>query len=248
MLRNASAIKGYTIAASNGRIGTVSDVLFDDVSWRVRWVVVDTGNWFPGRKVLLPLSALGRLDENGSEFAVNLTMQQVKDSPDSDTDRPVSRQIEANIYDYYGWQPYWGTDMLMGGYGYGTGFGGGAVAALPPLESRRRAEDTAAASDNDPHLRSVQAVTRYHIHATDGEIGHLDDFAIDDSDWTIRNLIVSTKNWRPGKIVLIAPTSIDTINWTDNLVNLKIDRKTVKASPAYDAPTVIDRVIVETFA
>ena len=41
-------------------------------------------------------------------------MQQVKDSPDMSTERPVSRQIETNIYDYYGWQPYWGTDLLHG--------------------------------------------------------------------------------------------------------------------------------------
>jgi len=247
MLRNASAIKGYTIAATDGRIGTVSDILFDDSSWRVRWVVVDTGNWLPGRKVLLPLSALGRLDENGSEFAVKLTMQQVKDSPESVTDRPVSRQIEANIYGYYGWQPYWGTDMLMGGYGYGTGFG--VAGALPIIESRQRAEDItiADASDNDPHLRSVNDVNGYHIHATDGEIGHLDDFIVEDTDWSIRSIIVDTKNWWPGKIVVIAPPSIDTIDWTDSLVNLKIDRKKVKASPAYDASTTIDRAMMQTF-
>ena len=249
MLRNASAIKGYTIAASDGQIGTVSDILFDDSSWRVRWVVVDTGNWLPGRKVLLPLSALGRLDENGSEFAVTLSMQQVKDSPDSDTDRPVSRQNEANIYRYYGWQPYWGTDMLMGGYGYGNGFGGGVAGALPLIGSRQQAEDLAlaSASDDDPHLRSVQAVKGYHIHATDGEIGHLDDFIIEDTDWSIRNIIVDTKNWWPCKIVVIAPSWIDTIDWTDSLVNLKIDRKKVKGSLVYDASTTIDRAMMETF-
>jgi len=249
MLRNASAIKGYAIAASNGRIGTVSDFLFDDASWLVRWLVVDTGKWLSGRKVLLPPSVLGKLDPDGLEFAVSLTMQQVKDSPESDTDRPVSRQIEANIYGYYGWQPYWGTDMLMGGYGYGTGFGGGVAGALPVIESRQRAEDIAiaGASDNDPHLRSVQAVTGYHIHATDGEIGHLDDFIVEDTDWSIRNIIVNTKNWWPGKIVVIAPSSIDTIDWTDSLVNLKIDRNKVKASPAYDASTTIDRAMMETF-
>lgn len=249
MLRNASAIKGYSIVASDGRIGTVNDILFDDASWRVRWVVVDTGNWLPGRKVLLPLSALGRLDENGSEFAVNLTMQQVKDSPKSDTDRPVSRQNEIDIYDYYGWQPYWGTDLLMGGYGNSTGFGGGVAGALPVIESRQWAEDiaVAGASDNDPHLRSVRAIAGYHIHATDGEIGHLDDFIVEDADWSIRNIIVNTKNWWPGKIVVIAPSSIDTIDWTDSLVNLKIDRKKVKSSPAYDASTTIDRAMMETF-
>ena len=241
MLRNASAIKGYAIAATDGRLGTVSDFLFDDASWLVRWLVVDTGKWLSGRKVLLPPSVLGHIDPNGNEFAVRLTMQQVKDSPDIDTERPVSRQIETNIYDFYGWSPYWaGTGFLMGGYGgYGHGYGGGAIAPLPSPGSMRRAEDIAAAqqSDDDPHLRSVQAVTGYHIHASDGEIGYVEDFLLQDTDWSIHNLVVDTTNWWPGKKVLIAPRSIQEIDWTDNLVNLKIDREKVKNSPAYDAST-----------
>ena len=118
MLWNASAINGYAIAASDGRLGTVSDFLFDDASWLVRWLVVDTGNWLSGRKVLLPPSVLGHLDPKEDEFSVELTMQQVKDSPEIDTDRPVSRQMETNVYDYYGWSPYWGTGFYMGGSGY----------------------------------------------------------------------------------------------------------------------------------
>ncbi|MGZ9082246.1 MAG: PRC-barrel domain-containing protein [Rhodoplanes sp.] len=239
MLRNASAIKGYAIAATDGRLGTVSDFLFDDASWLVRWLVVDTGKWLSGRKVLLPPSVLGHIDPNGNEFAVSLTMQQVKDSPDIDTERPVSRQIETNIYDFYGWSPYWGgTGFLMGGYG-GSGYGGGAIAPLPSPGSMRRAEDIAAAqqNDDDPHLRSVEAVTGYHIHASDGEIGYVEDFLLQDTDWSIHNLVVDTTNWWPGKKVLIAPWSIQEIDWTDNLVNLKIDREKVKNSPAYDAST-----------
>src|ERR1700734_932144 len=103
MLWNASVIKGYAIAASDGRLGTVGDFLFDDASWLVRWLVVDTGNWLSGRKVLLPPCALGRLYTNNRVLAVKLTKQQVKDSPEIDTDRPVSRQMESNVYDYYGW-------------------------------------------------------------------------------------------------------------------------------------------------
>src|SRR5580658_7958663 len=126
MLWNTSAIDGYAIAASDGKLGTVSDFLFDDATWLVRWLVVDTGNWLSGRKVLLPPSVLGHLDPAREEFAVRLTMQQVKDSPDIDADRPVSRQMETNVYDYYGWSPYWGTGFYMGG----------AVAAAPFLGSK----------------------------------------------------------------------------------------------------------------
>jgi hypothetical protein len=243
MLRNASAIKNYAIAASDGRIGSASDFLFDDANWHIRWLVVDTGKWLSGREVLLPPSVLGGREANGFEFAVSLTMQQVKNSPDSDTDRPVSRQTEASIYDYYGWQPYWGADMLMAGYG------GGATLPLPTLGSRRRAEDIAAAqnSNDDPHLRSTEAVTGYHIHASDGEIGHVEDFLVDDTDWSIHCLVVDTKNWWPGKRVLIAPSSIRAIDWTDNLVNLKISRAKVKESPPYDVFSTIDEAMMETF-
>ncbi len=242
MLWNASAINGYAIAASDGRLGTVSDFLFDDASWSVRWLVVDTGNWLSGRKVLLPPSVLGHPDRKEREFSVSLTMQQVKDSPEVDTDRPVSRQMETSVYDYYGWSPYWGTGFYMGGVGYM----GGAMAGPPPAEFRRRGEEIADAqrSRDDPHLRSVEAVTGYHIHASDGEIGHVEDFLVEDSDWSIRYLVVDTKNWWPGNKVLVSPHSAREIDWADKLVNLNIDRQTVKDSPAYDPSTIVNR---ETF-
>src|SRR5665213_1133569 len=118
MLWNLSAINGYAITASDGRLGTVSDFLFDDTDWLVRWLVVDTGHWLAGRKVLLPPSVVRDIDPKEQEFLLALTMHQVKDSPDIDTDRPVSRQIETSIYDYYGWSPYWGNGLFTDTYGY----------------------------------------------------------------------------------------------------------------------------------
>lgn len=243
MLQNASEIKGYAISAHDGHIGTVVDFLFDDASWVVRWFVVDTGNWLSGRKVLLPPSVMGHLDPEKELFSVKLTKQQVKDSPDIDKNRPVSRQIEADIYNYYGWRPYWGsTGFWMGAYG-GNGYGDGALEPLPSVGSIRRAEDIAAArqSDDDPHLRSVEAVSTYNIHASDGEIGHVKDFLLEDADWTVHYLVVDTTNWWAGKKVLISPRSVREIDWTDNLVNLNVDRRKVKESPTYDSEMMIDR-------
>ncbi|MGB8182853.1 MAG: PRC-barrel domain-containing protein [Stellaceae bacterium] len=71
MLWDASAIIGCAIEASDGRLGTVSDLLFEDVSWAIRWLIVDSGNWLPGRKVLLPLSALGQPDRAQRRFPSN---------------------------------------------------------------------------------------------------------------------------------------------------------------------------------
>lgn len=247
MLRNASSITGYAIKASDGHLGTVSDFLFDDKSWLVRWLIVETGSWLSGRKVLLPAFALGHLDPERREFSVRLTMQQVKDSPNIDAERPVSRQMETGIYDYYGWSPYWGPGLFMGGYGYG--YGGGAMTPLPSLGSSRREEDIVAAqrSDDDPHLRSTQAVTGYHIHAKDGEIGHVDDFLFEETDWSIHYLVVDTNNWWAGKSVLVSPRLVLDIDWTDNLVNLNVDRQKVKDAPAYDASVMVDRAYEHHF-
>ena len=173
MLWHASAINGYAIEASDGDIGTVSDFLFDDASWLVRWLVVDTGNWLSGRKVLLPPSALGRLYANDRVFAVRLTKQQIKDSPEIDTDRPVSRQMETSVYDYYGWSPYWGSGLYMGGYGYMPGSG----MASPYLGARRREQRSpkprqnatmciCAASKRSPGTISMPATARSAMSRT----------------------------------------------------------------------------------
>lgn len=247
MLWNASTLNGYAIEALDGRLGTVSDFLFDDTSWSVRWLVVDTGKWLPGRKVLLPVSVLGHVDEKQEAFAVRLTMQQIKDSPDIDADRPVSRQMETNVYDYYGWTPYWSTGLYLDGYGYlgGMGYPEGVLSGTPSRRDLQREEMIAAANaqleDGDPHLRSMAAVTGYHIHATDGEIGHVMDLFVEDADWSLRYLLVDTRNWWPGKHVLISPRSVQSIDWTHRLVNLDVDRRAIKDSPTYEPGTIIDR-------
>jgi hypothetical protein len=244
MLWSASVINGYSIAASDGRLGAVSDFLFDDDTWKARWLVVDTGKWLSGRKVLLPPAILGRIDPERREFSVNVTMQQVKDSPGIDTDRPVSRQMETNIYDYYGWSPYWGNGLFTNSDGYvGDSVAGDPFSQSqrpPPLEDPQRDND-------DPHLRSAEEVNGYHIHASDGEIGHVTDFLLEDADWSVRYLIVDTKNWWPGKKVLISPRSVCEIDWGEKLVTLDVDRHKVKDSPAYDASTIVDRAYDEHF-
>jgi hypothetical protein len=124
---------------------------------------------------------------------------------------------------------------------------GAGAAASPYLGARRRDEEIAEAhaDRDDVHLRSVEAVTGYHIHASDGEIGHVEDFLIDDADWSIHYLIVDTRNWWPGKKVLISPRSAREIDWTDKLVNLDVDRQRVKDGPEYDPSITVDHAYDE---
>ena len=180
MLIKASATKGYQILASDGSIGTVSDLLFDDARWTVRWLVVETGNWLMNRQVLVPASALGCPDVSARALTVHLTKAQVKDSPDVDTRLPVSRQHAVNIYDYYGTSPYWGAAEYVGDHGYWIG-----MQFSPPVPSISERPDEifqVRHGPDDPHLRSIDVMQGDHIHATDGEIGHLADVLLDEAD------------------------------------------------------------------
>ncbi len=239
MLLVASAFKGYTIEASDGPIGSCSDILFDDRNWRVRWLVVDTGRWLTGRKVLLHPSALGKPDHDDQEIPVKLTKAQIEASPDLDHDQPVSRQMETSVYGYYGWDPLWG----------GAAFGGGSISSPvvgPPLFGGPTAaevrEHDERLDQGDPHLRSVAAVSGYHMHAVDGTIGHIENLLMDDTVWAIRYMIVDTRNWWPGKHVLVSPYAVTKIVWAEQQILLDITRDQVRASPPWDAVAMIDQV------
>jgi hypothetical protein len=236
MLLAGSALKGYAIRAQDGRIGSVHDLLFDDSRWTIRWLVVDTGTWLPGRKVLLHPASVSRADHELREISVALTEAQVRGSPDISEDKPVSLQMQRGLYDYYGWDPMWG-----GGY-----FGAGAMAS--PMSARPffggtgmlGADHATALDDADPHLRSLAAVTGYHLQATDGEIGHVENMLVDDAAWDIRYLIADTRNWLAGKQVLIAPFAVVEIVWEDRIIRLNVSRTHIRSSPPWDPTTLID--------
>jgi hypothetical protein len=172
-------------------------------------------------------------------------MQQVKDSPDVDTDRPVSRQIEAHVYDHYGWDPYWGGSFLPMSNAMTTPF----VAPLYEAGSNPRdlARVDVPPNGDDPHLGSIATVAGYHIHATDGEIGRVEDFLVDDAEWSIRYIIVDTRNWKHGESVLISSRSVRKIDWTNRLIHLDVDRQKVKGSPSYDPSIAINGAYEEKF-
>jgi hypothetical protein len=225
MLRSGSAFNGFTLEASDGKVGTVSDFLFDDSNWQLRWLVVDTGAWLTGRKILIHPSALEKPDLAGRAFPVKLTRAQVEGSPEIGRDEPVSLQMEHNLYGYYGYDVTWGG-----------GFAGGNGTAVPTT-----AGTSVPVSKGDPHLRSIAEVSGYGIHAIDGDIGHLDRFLIDDQDWTVRYLVVDTATWWLGKHVLVAPTAIKEISWAERFLRLDLTCYKIKGSPVWDQSGIVDR-------
>jgi hypothetical protein len=234
MLWNSRKIHGYALKADDGEIGTIADFLFDDNDWSIRWLVVDTGHWLMSRKVLLPTAALRYLDADEKLFSVRLTKKQVADSPNTDTDLPVSRQMESNIFEKYGWSPYWQPGFLTSGFGPML-----EAATVSPFPAEQAFLDTEN-RDGDPHLRSVEQVTNYALRARDGEIGHVTDFLISDTDWSIRYMVVETGTWWSGKKILISPRSVSRVDWIATEISLEIDLAALKDSPDYTSDTVID--------
>ena len=213
MLTNATQLKGLVIRATDGELGTVDQSYFDDESWAVRYLVVDTGTWLSSRKVLIPPSVTGTPNWAKQLLTVGITRQQVEDSPNIDTDRPVSRQHERTLLKHYDYPCYWnGSEPLNDG----------------------------AAIHGDRHLRSSEAITKYRILATDGQLGHVAGLLFDEN-WKIRYIIADTSDWWIGHQVLIAPQWIKDVNWDDRTVVVSLTRDAVKNSPPYHARTQLDR-------
>jgi hypothetical protein len=242
MLIVGSAIKGYAIEASDGRIGTVQSFLFDDTTWKIRWLVIDTGHWLSGRRVLVHPSAIGAPDHQTQRLPVRLTKAQVEASPNIEQDRPVTMQMQSQLYGYYGWEPYWGPNFYGSGldsFQMAGGFGMPYGTSQPPGATDTLLRDT---DDGDPHLRSMSDIDGYHLHATDGTVGHVENFLVDDATWAISYLVVDTRNWWPGAHVLISPYAVRSIEWADHAIRMNVTCAQVKASPPWDPVAEIDHL------
>jgi hypothetical protein len=228
MLRNARQLEDFTVHATDGDLGSVYQLYFDDETWAIRYLTVTTG-WLGGRRVLISPFSVIHVDWQAKCLDVALTKEQVKNSPNIDTDKPVSRQHEIAYSAYYGYPYYWGGPAMWGPSSYPGGVITAAIVDRVPSGSM------------DSHLRSTKAVTDYHIEATDGELGHLDGFIADDEAWAIRYIEVATKNWWPGKKVLVSPAWIQQVSWDDSKVYVGLSREAIQSAPEFVDFTPITR-------
>jgi len=229
MLIKANTLKRYSLASLDGDMGSASEFYFDDRFWAIRYLVANTGVWLSGRKVLISPYALDGVNTVDEKLFVLLTRKQIEDSPSLDMDKPVSCQYEGLFNEYYSLPNYWGGPYMWGG---------------DPYIEEDRSKWGLAASEAmgwDRHLRSSHEVTGYHLSALDGEIGHVDDFIIDDGTWAIRYLVVATKNWWPGKKVLISPKWIENVSWEEREVAIRLSRERIKTAPEYNDECLLTR-------
>jgi sporulation protein YlmC with PRC-barrel domain len=236
MLRSLQDLRSYSIHAVDGDLGKVYDFYFDDTEWKIRYFVIDTGHWFPGRKVLISPQSVQETDVEAHSISVSLTREQIQNSPLIDTAKVISRQEEEKLAGYFGWPFYWGYLPGEGPYSPTSG-----VINLPRTFETQEEGGNVATERSDFHLQSANEMFGYHVHAIDGEIGKLKDFIVHAKLWTIRYLVIDTGKWFVGKKVLVAPDWIHNLDWKESRLNIDLMRETVQNSPPYDPSEPINR-------
>jgi uncharacterized protein YrrD len=210
MLLSVERLKGYEVRATDGEMGKIDALFFEDNTWRVRYIVVDVGGWLTGRRVLIVPTAVDQIDTDAEQVVVSLTKEQVENSPEVVAHPPISREKEIALHEHYRWQGYWPL-----------GFTG------PAVSHPRRSLKV------DSNLRSTAEVTGYNIQANDGQVGRVEDFVFDEL-WRVRYVLVDTGNWLPGRKVLISPGWVERVQWLGCNVHVDLTRDSVESSPAFD--------------
>lgn len=200
------------------------------------------GPWPLGRGVLVPPTAVGHPDLHERVLPIARTRAQVAHGPPIDADRPVSRQREAEVFRAYGWPQFWVSAGLWGAWAYPAPL----FTAPPPLPAQAATGATDAAREaGDPHLRSTREVTGYRIRALDGELGHVDDFVLDDTDWSLRYLVVDTGALWSDERVLVEPARVREILWDEKCVCVEATRAQIANAQPWDPHAPVNREFEE---
>jgi hypothetical protein len=226
----------YKLLAKDGEIGKVKDFFFSDIFWTIRYLVADTGKWLQERLVLISPAALGKPDWILKSFPVNMSKEKIVQSPPVEKDKPVSKQREAELMTYYTWPMFtYGVET--------TQFAEMQLMAerLKLAEDKMSKQESGEDKQDDPHLRSIEEVNGYSIRAQDGSIGHVEDFIFEDTSWIIRYMVVDTRNFLPGRKVLVSPEWINNVDWLNKEVSVDMIRDSVKDSPEYDPSKPVNR-------
>jgi hypothetical protein len=251
MVRILQDVKGSTINAVDGDIGSVVDCYFDEDHWTVRYLIVDTGNWLPGRRVLISPVSVEAGDWENRKIRLTITQEKVRNSPDIDVARPVSRNREIEYYQYYGWPYYWqgvgvwGVGATPGALGTtvppSSTVGGGPYQAPGEEDVRRATETRREYGVEESKIRSAVEVAGYHIQARDQEIGHIEDFLLKEEDWSIESVLIDTSNWPGGKTVVVPRNQVNRVEWASKRVFVNLTSEEIKNSPEFSSSSLSRR-------
>lgn len=241
MLHTSRDLTSYLVQARDDSCGEIKDLLFDDGTWNVRYMAIDTGNWLPGRKVIIPPHELDPAQFSRDTMHVSLTRRQIENSPPLETDKPVSRQHELKIHGHYRWQPYWTGDVPPG-------------ESPQPIEESDLPEESnvARASEDiepegDPHLRSINELRDYRIEGTQGRVGKVHDIIVDDGSWMVRHFVVDLdpsvdrSSADESSLRIVPVENVERVEWDQFSVFLDANAEFIRQSPEFDPTLALDQ-------
>lgn len=231
MLVSLKELKGLTIQAKDGEIGKVNDVYFDDNAWIVRYLIDKTGFWLFGQQVLISPASVQTIDMEKQQIRVDLTRDQVANSPNVDKEKPLTRDAENNVD---------AGDIGVGGVGVGGTDVMQGDAYLFPMALSDTREIVQDRESDGPNIISTDDVLRYQISTSDGDLGVVSDFILDVNSWEIRYLVIEIDEDQEKK-VLIDPEWIDWISWRKRRISVSMKREKIKACPNFDLSLPLQR-------
>lgn len=231
-------ITHYSIHATDGDIGGCKDILFDDQDFVARYLVADTNSWLPmSRKVIISPISVSKVNTDEQWLAINMSSQELKDSPSIDEHKPLSREYEETLFKYFGYGYYWIGPGAWGDFAHPT--------ELADKEMEQTLAEDAAEPAN--HLRSCSEVHGYDVATLDEDVGHITDFIFDHTGWSLRLLVIDTNNWLPGgKKLAVLPKDIDTIDWSSHKVHVNLTQEQLMDKPEIDMDKLADASYLES--
>ncbi|TDE18012.1 PRC-barrel domain-containing protein [Dyadobacter psychrotolerans] len=233
MIRSLKSMSLFSLGATDGEIGKVKELYLDDESWVIRYWVVDTGDWLPKNKVLIAIQSLLKPDWENGVLETDLTLDQIRSSPDIDTDKPVSRQEEMKLYNHFPWRIYWGP---------GVGSKGSFIPLTESVKAALAEDAQNRSNSNDPHLRSSDKLIGYDIQTTDGQFGHLADLIIETDTWEVTSLVIETGSWLSSKKILLPVSAVNEINWSASNLSISLCMEDIKNSETYNPEAPVNPI------
>ncbi|MEW9796571.1 PRC-barrel domain-containing protein [Alteromonas sp. CYL-A6] len=238
MMISFKQLTHFSIHTTDDRIGGCRDVLFDDQDFVARYLVADTNTWLPlSRKVVISPISVESIDMDDQQINVAMTAEVLKNSPSIDEHKPVSREYEETLFQYFGYGYYWIGPGAWGDFAHP-----GQLADLPHYEEQD-AQTTPAETN---HLRACSEVNGYDVATLDDTVGHICDFVIDTTSWAIVLLVVDTNNWLPGgKKLAVPPIKMEKIDWSNHSVSIAFSHDALMQQPEVDSHKLADEDYVK---
>jgi len=242
LLSACETILGSHLHAIDGNIGCVRDLYVDDRSWEVEYVVIETRPWFPGRRVLVPAAALGRVNGRRRRVDARCSMAEVRTSPGPDAHRPVPRQPPVRLGEGVGRAPSSSREQTLAKALDGAW-------RREPLRSRagaeaspaRAAEGSPSNPVEDAHLYSISTLRHYAVQALDGEAGRVTDFLVEPRPWRLRHVVVGRGPWWRHRSVLLPVERIEWVSWPERRLHVAVGAEAIDAAPAWTTSAAISR-------